>query len=171
MAPAAITIRAEQPSNITAIHAVEVAAFGREAEAELVDALRDVGGDFVSLVATINDEVVGHICFSSVVIEGAAAATRFSALAPLAVRPDDQRRGIGSMLVASGLHECRRRNIDAVFVVGDPRYYSRFGFVAASDFGVRCEFEVPNDAFRLIELRRGAVSGGVLKYPAAFHVP
>jgi len=66
--------------------------------------------------------------------------------------------------------ECRRRNIDAVFVVGDPRYYSRFGFVAASDFGVKCEFEVPDEAFRVIELRRGTVSGGLLKYPAAFHI-
>ena len=154
-----------------AIRLVEIAAFGTHTEATLVDVLRTSDDDFISLVAEFGNDVVGHICFSRVVIEGAAATTRVSALAPLAVRPHDQRRGIGSMLVASGLDECRRRRIDAVFVVGDPRYYSRFGFVAASDCGVRCEFEVANDAFRLIELRRGAVSGGLLKYPAAFHAP
>jgi putative acetyltransferase len=120
-------------------------------------------------VATLGEEVVAHICFSRVTIDRASAQRRFSALAPLAVLPAHQRRGIGALLVTSGLDECRRRDIDAVFVVGDPRYYSRFGFIAASGFRVSCEFEVPDEAFRVIELRQGTVAGGLLKYPLAFH--
>jgi putative acetyltransferase len=169
MSAAAPAIRPESQSDIVAIHAVEVAAFGGGAEATLVDALRDSGDDFVSLVASVNDEIVGHICFSRVAIEGTSSAGRFSALAPLAVVPAHQRRGLGSMLVRTGLDACRQRGVDAVFVVGDPAYYSRFGFVAASSVGVKCEFEVPDDAFRMIELRAGSVSAGVLRYPAAFH--
>jgi len=164
-----LTIRAERPSDIAAIHAVEAAAFGRDTEAVLVDALRASSDDFISLVATLRDEVVGHICFSRVTVDGASPQSRFSALAPLAVLPAHQRRGIGAVLVTLGLDECRRRNIDAVFVVGDPAYYSRFGFAPAGDRGVRCEFEVPHDAFRVLELHPTTLCAGLLRYPPPFH--
>jgi putative acetyltransferase len=164
-----LTIRAERLSDIAAIHAVEAAAFGTDAEATLVDALRASGDDFISLVATRGDEAVGHICFSRVTIEGAPSQRRFSALAPLAVLPAHQRQGIGAMLVTAGLDECRQRSIDAVFVVGSPAYYSRFGFAPAGDSGVTCEFDVPRDVFQVVELRPGTLSAGRLKYPAAFH--
>jgi putative acetyltransferase len=164
-----VTIRSERFSDITAIHAVEVSAFGREGEAVLVDALRERNQDFISLVASVADEIVGHICFSRVGIEGSASDGIVLALAPLAVLPEHQRRGIGSMLVQYGLQECKRQDVDAVFVVGDPRYYSRFGFRSAGESDVRCEFDVPDDAFKVIELREGRLSRGILRYPQAFH--
>ncbi len=164
-----ITIRTEAVFDIAAIHVVEAAAFGREGEALLVDALRALNQDFISLVATIQDQIVGHICFSRVSIEGGLRDGTVLALAPLAVLPEHHRRGVGSTLVQAGLEECRRRNVDAVFVVGDPAYYSRFGFRPATQFGVRCEFPVPDEAFRMIELRHGSVQSGILRYQHPFH--
>lgn len=79
------------------------------------------------------------------------------ALAPMAAIPDRQRRGIGSALVRAGLEECRRRGVEAVFVIGHPDYYPRFGFTRASRFGVSSEFEVPDDAFMALELADGAL--------------
>jgi len=169
MSNGSTTIRLERDSDIAAIHAVEALAFGREGEAVLVDALRDLNQDFISLVASLEDEIIGHICFSRVSIEGSASDGIVLALAPLAVLPEHQRRGIGSMLVQHGLQECKRRNVDAVFVVGDPRYYSRFGFRSTGEIDVRCEFDVPADAFKMIEFRQGCLSRGVLRYSQPFH--
>jgi len=164
-----VAIRAETTADIAAIHTVEALAFGREGEAILVDNLRELNQEFISLVASDAETLVGHICFSRVSIEGSPEAGRLLALAPLAVLPDRQRQGIGSILVEEGLRECRRRDADAVFVVGDPAYYSRFGFRPASQCGVRCEFVVSDEAFRVIELRRHMVNAGVLRYLEAFH--
>ena len=164
---APISVRAESEQDVSAIHAVEAAAFGREGEAVLVDALRERNQGFISLVATEADHVVGHICFSRVSIERSDG--NFFALAPLAVVPSHQRRAIGSMLVKTGLYECRRRKVDAVFVVGEPAYYSRFGFRPASGFGIRCEFDVPEEAFRVVEFVAGRLRPGTLRYPQPFH--
>ena len=131
--------------------------------------LKQNNQDFISLVASLEDEIAGHICFSRVSVEGSASDGIVLALAPLAVLPQHQRRGIGSMLVQQGLQECKRRNVDAVFVVGDPRYYSRFGFRSTGEIDVRCEFDVPADAFKMIEFRRGCLSRGVLRYSEPFH--
>jgi putative acetyltransferase len=160
-------IRREEKKDVEGIRAVNVAAFGSTTEAHIVDALR--GDDVLSLVAEEGDAVVGHIMFSPVQItEG--GDLRAVALAPMAVAPEYQRRGIGSALARAGLAECRSLGIHAVFVVGHPTYYPRFGFRLASIAGFACEFEVDDEAFMVAELVPNALAGrsGTVHFHQAF---
>lgn len=153
-----IAIRREEPADIAAVHRVEEAAFERPDEADAVDAVRRNGGATLSLVATIDGEVVGHILFSPVRIEPACGATTALALAPLAVLPAYQGQGVGSELSRAGLEECRALGADLVVVLGHPGYYPRFGFEVASQHGLRCAMDVPDEAFMVIELKKGALA-------------
>jgi len=92
--------------------------------------LRSDGAVVVALVAVENDEIVGHILFSDLLIEAEQAVLHAVSLAPMAVLPDHQRRGIGSALVRQGLAICRERGKSIVVVLGHPAYYPRFGFSA-----------------------------------------
>ena len=150
-------VRQEAPADIPRIHALNRAAFESATEAVLVDALR-AQADVISLVAAEADGIVGHIMFSPVRL-GGAEDVRAMGLAPMAVVLERQRAGIGSALVRDGLESCRRQGVDAVFVVGHPAYYPRFGFSPASSFGITCEFEVPDEAFMALELAPGALRG------------
>jgi putative acetyltransferase len=91
-------------------------------------------------------------------------------LGPMAVLPLEQRNGIGSALVGEGLRRCKQLGAQAVVVVGHPRYYPRFGFAAAGRYGIRCEYDVPDDVFMVAELERGALRGasGVIRYDEVF---
>jgi putative acetyltransferase len=169
-----MTVRAETPEDRDAIRAVHRAAFGQETEGRLVDRLRETGASVpeLSLVALRDGRVVGHILFSRVTIRRGLDAVPVLALAPMAVVPDCQRRGIGSALVRSGLEEARRLGHRVVVVVGHPDYYPRFGFAPAARRGIRAPFGAPDDAFMLLELEPGGLadaSGAEVEYPAPFH--
>jgi putative acetyltransferase len=151
-------IRMEQAMDFSKIHAINRAAFGSATEADVVDVLRSGVENVFSLVAEEDGEIVGHIMFSPVQLTG-AADVRAMALAPMAVTPERQRAGIGSALVRAGLEECQRLGIDAVFVVGHPTYYPRFGFKSASSVGFVCGFEVADEAFMVAELVAGVLDG------------
>ena len=165
-----ITIRAETPNDYAKVWQVNEAAFGRAAEADLVEALRKVAQPYVSLVAVDDGRVVGHVFFSPVNIETDGAVVSGFGLAPMAVLPEYQRRGIGSLLVPDGLSECQRLGRDVVVVLGHPQYYPRFGFQKASEKGLRSEYQVPDEVFMVTELRPGALDGvtGLVKYHEAF---
>ncbi|HUU08019.1 MAG TPA: N-acetyltransferase, partial [Dehalococcoidales bacterium] len=98
---------------------------------------------------------------------------RFGAitLAPIAVLPAHQRQGIGSQLVRAGLEECRQLGHEIVVVVGHPDYYPRFGFAPGKPRGIGCEFEAPDEAWMVLELREGALAGrdGTVKFQPEFH--
>lgn len=166
-------VRAESPRDSVAVYEVNRAAFGRPDEAVLVDALREAGASLVSMVAVEDGAVVGHILFSPVSVEPEPLdGFRAVGLAPLAVLPARQRRGVGSDLVESGIEECRRLGYDVIFVLGDPAYYRRFGFAPAAARGLRCEFPVPEEAFMVAESRPGALNGvrGLVRYRPEFDV-
>ena len=145
------------------------AAFDTGSEADLVDRLRERANPFISLVADDGGSIVGHILFTPVTLSG-HANLRLLGLAPMAVVPSAQRRGIGSALVCAGLERCRKEGAAAVVVLGHPAYYPRFGFSAASGFGIRSEYDVPDEAFMALELEAGSLRGrtGTIRYHDAF---
>jgi putative acetyltransferase len=167
-----LEIRAEIGEDRPAIYEVNKLAFGQEKEPRLVDALRE-SDDFISelsLVAVKEGKVVGHILFNPMVIETKIGLVRVLGLAPLAVLPEFQRHGIGSELVRKGLEECQHFGHEVVVVIGHPEYYPRFGFSSARAKGLEAPFEVPDEAFMVLEIKEGALEGisGTIKLPPAF---
>ena len=158
-----ILIRREEPGDAGAVRIVNERAFDGPAEANIVDRLRRDCPDALSLVAVVEGRVVGHILFSPATVEGARGELRGMGLAPLAVLPGHQRRGIGSDLVRTGLEMLRAAGCRFVIVLGHADYYPRFGFERASLHGVLSQWEgVPDDAFMILlldESLRGALSG------------
>ncbi|HVG33609.1 MAG TPA: N-acetyltransferase [Pyrinomonadaceae bacterium] len=163
--------RAETEADHQAVRQVNERAFGRAGEADLVDALRRKAQPQISLVAEVDGRVVGHIFFSPVLIESEASKFTALGLAPMAVLPEFQNQSIGSELVRRGLEACRSIGHDVVVVLGHPSYYPRFGFVTAKQKGLTCEYNVPDEAFMVAELKEGALAGrrGVVKYRPEFN--
>jgi len=168
-----LVIRPEAAGDIAAIRKLNKKAFRGNDESKLVDALREADGFIpgLSLVAEKGGKVVGHILFSPIRIKGPESSTPALALAPMAVLPDCQSRGIGSKLVKYGLDECKKAGHKIVVVVGHPEYYPRFGFVKAGEKGLELPFEAPAEIFMALELVPGALSGvkGTVEYPPQFH--
>jgi putative acetyltransferase len=163
-----LRIREATPGDYAAIREINRRAFQGDVEAQLVDRLRHDGVVIASLVAVQDGEIVGHILFSQIAIETGEHAIAAASLAPMAVEPDFQRRGIGSALVRHGLEVCRARGRPVVVVVGHPEYYPRFGFSAKRAGNLRgpCSGE----AWMALELVPGALDGikGEVRYPEAF---
>ena len=161
-------VRFEQPGDIEKIREVNLQAFETETEANLVDALRNTDVELISLVAEENGEVIGHILFSPVALAG---GLRIMGLAPMAVLPDRQSKGVGTKLVNAGLQACEDAGYEAVVVLGHAGYYPRFGFVPSVNFGIKSEYDVPPELFMVKELRKGALKGaaGTVKYHPAFN--
>jgi putative acetyltransferase len=134
ISPHAVRIRAETPDDIEAIAAVTAAAFGKEREARMVDAIR-ASESFVpelSLVADDAGEIVGHVMLSYVDLDG----RRVLELGPMSVAPERQRTGIGSALIREALLLAEGRGEPLVLVLGHTTYYPRFGFRPASELGI-----------------------------------
>jgi putative acetyltransferase len=169
-----LIIRPETLDDIPAIHALNATAFAREGkpgpEAMLVDALRARKAVTLSWVAVMGEAVVGHILYSPVTIVSPDASFAAVGLGPVAVGPDYQKRGIGSRLIRESLEALRGKGHGAVFLVGHPTYYPKFGFGPAARFGIDCEFEVPEEVFMALELRPNSLLNkiGKLYYQPEF---
>ena len=163
-------VRPETENDWNAVRAVNASAFETQAEANLVDNLRNQAAPVVSLVAVDEEDIVGHIMFSPVSLAGCADINMMG-LAPMAVTPEHQGKGIGSALVKEGLERCRQLGMVAVAVLGHAEYYPRFGFEPSSRFDITSEYDVPEDVFMLLELRPYALTekAGTVKYHAAFN--
>jgi putative acetyltransferase len=161
-------IRAERREDRAAIWQVNQLAFGRDDEARLVDALREEGYARLSLVADESGQVVGHILFSRLPIETKDGTVEALALAPLAVVPAHQQRGIGSSLVTAGLRACREAGHRIAVVLGHPGFYPRFGFSATP--AKRLKSPYAGESFMALELVPGALDGveGEVRYSPPF---
>jgi putative acetyltransferase len=162
-------IRLEQSGDEQQIQLLVAKAFESNAEAKLVDVLRESGCAKLSLVALDNNVIIGHILFTPVKLDG-DIQLKMLGLAPLSVSAEHQGVGIGSDLIKAGLNECKKLDYDAVVVLGAPKYYGRFGFKSASDFGINSVYEVEDEYFMLLEQRRGSLDGksGIVRYHEAF---
>jgi putative acetyltransferase len=162
-------VRPELPQDPPGIRSVHLEAFESAAEANLVDELRAVARPLVSWVAEEDGQILGHILFSPVSLTGHPELYLLG-LAPLAVLPPFQRRGVGTALVPAGLEACRDLGVGAIVVLGHPTYYPRFGFRPAVGFGITCEYDSPPEAFMVLELQPGhlAAASGTIRYHDAF---
>jgi putative acetyltransferase len=161
-----IEIRDEQFGDVAAIRELNQLAFGQDQEGNIIDALRSHGAASLSLVATQNGRVVGHIMYSPASVGDVIGV----GLGPMAVLPGHQRQGIGSKLVDTGNGKLKEAGCPFIIVLGHPNYYPRFGFTPARPRGITCEWDVPDDVFMLLVLDQTQMQGvsGLAKYRAEF---
>ncbi len=168
-----VKIRQEIPDDFNAVFEVNKLAFGQDNEAKLVKLLRQSNA-FVpelSLVATVDNKIIGHILFSKIIIvDDNHNEFESLALAPMAVIPEFQQKGIGGQLIRSGLDKAKELQYKSVIVLGHEHYYPKFGFVPADKWNIKTPFDVPDNIFMGIELVTDGLKGvkGTVKYPKAF---
>jgi len=159
-------IRPETPADHARVHEINKLAFETDSEALLVDGLRGEAKPLISLVAEINDEVVGHILFTAVAIGDTAASSATMGLAPLAVHPEFQDHGVGGGLVEAGIEACQAAGCEVVVTLGHPDYYGRYGFVSAVEEGISYVGQDYDPFFMIRELIPGSLEKyqGEVKY-------
>lgn len=169
-----IIIRKETESDYLEVYKINESAFGRDTEANLVERLRK-GKAFIpdlSLVARVENRIAGYILFSKIKIrDGQENDYDSLALAPLAVRPDLQRKGIGGKLITCGLIRAGELGYKSVIVLGDEHYYPRFGFAPCRKWNIKAPFNVPENVFMGIELVPDGLKDktGTVIYPEEFN--
>jgi len=163
-------IRPEELKDQHAVFAVNQSAFETPAEANLVDILRRDAHPIISLVAENGEAIVGHIMFSPASLTD-HPDLNIMGLGPVAVVPAYQRKGFGSALITAGLEKCKALGFGAAIVLGHSAYYPRFGFIPSRRYGIRSEYDVPDDVFLVTELQPGYLQGatGIIKYHPAFN--
>lgn len=167
-----VSIRNERKNDYDEIRKINDLAFGQENEGKMIEALRKTSNynHLLSLVAEIKNKIVGHILFYPIKIKNKEEKYKVLSLAPMAVHPEYQNQGIGSKLVKKGLERAKELDFSVVIVVGHPKYYPRFGFTPAKNWGIKLPFDVPNDVFLALELKENALRNciGTVEYPKEY---
>jgi len=163
-------IRPITSSDSDAVYEIHRRAFdGRTDESRIVQRLHSADKALISLVAVENGQIVGHILFSPTSVDDREETLEVVGLAPVSVLPEKQNEGVGSLLIQHGLAKCRDTGVDAVVVLGDPEYYSRFGFERASEYGLGNEYGA-DEEFMIRPLTDSALDDveGVVSYQPEF---
>ena len=169
-----VSLRQETQTDYSYVFEINCIAFGRKSEANLVAALRNNPTVFVpelSIVATENDKIVGHILLTKLGIRDKKGNLHKSlGLAPMAVLPEYQKRGIGTQLIKQGLSVAKKLGFKSVIVLGHEHYYPKFGFEPAKKWNIKAPFEVPSNVFMAIELVVDGLKdvSGTVVYPEEF---
>lgn len=159
-------IRHVTAADHAAIREVVAAAFEKSDEADLVERLREAGDVVFELVEENGGEIVGHILYSRL---WADSVHLYAALAPLAVRPDRQRDGVGKRLIKASIETAKEFGAAALIVLGHPEYYPKFGFSREAAATVNSPYS-GSPAFMALELEPGALAEPLLvAYPDAFN--
>lgn len=161
-----LTIREARDDDREAIRWLCEEAFGQPDEGRLVDALVADGDDMLELVAERDGRLVGHILFSTLLVESQNRSTSAVALAPLSVAPDVQRQGIGAALIEDGHRRLRLAGETLSVVLGDAAYYGRFGYTHTRAAGFDCEWQ--GEHLQALAWGSDAPTTGRLVYAAAF---
>lgn len=148
------------------IRAIEEAAFGQRDEADLVEALVANGDDALELVAALDGVLVGHLLFSTLLVETPHRGFSAVALAPLAVHPQHQGKGVGKALIEEAHRRLRAAGEGLSVVLGDPAYYGRFGYTHERAAGFESDYQ--GAALQALAWSREAPSAGRLVYAPAF---
>ncbi|MDI6402372.1 N-acetyltransferase [Balneolaceae bacterium ANBcel3] len=160
-------IREEEKRDFDAIISLNDAAFGQPQEGIVIDKVRNSDSEVLSLVAEMDNTIVGHIFYSTVVIECQNETVYGMGLAPMSVLPEYQKQGIGKKLVHESLKILKNKGVPFIIVLGHEDYYPKFGFETASKYGIKCQWEgVPDEAFMIMIFNSDRMSTihGVAKY-------
>lgn len=160
-----ITIRPETQQDHQAVESILLSAFPTDAESKVVNAIRENGNAVISLVAVLDEKVIGHILFSPVTTHPPTPEKGLG-LAPVAVDPVHQSQGVGSKLIRAGLQICIALQYDYAVVLGSPNYYMRFGFQKANSFGLQNEYGV--DAEFMVIKFKSLPGSGLVKFSDEF---
>lgn len=168
-----LAIRTETPSDFASVYKINKQAFGQDAEAKLVELLRqsDAFIPSLSLVASLDGKLVAHLLFTKLrIVSKQGHSTESLALAPVAVLPEFQRQGIGKQLISYGLNKARDLQYLSVLVLGHEHYYPQFGFRPAATWHIESPFDVFSSCFMALELQAGSLNAaaGMVQYPKAF---
>ena len=163
-------LREETKRLEASIRVMHRSVFEREDESKLIDRLRADGLIVASVIAEEEEMIVGHVLFSSLRVETQHGTLPAAALAPVGVLAEWRGCGIGSALIHEGMELCRQRGKAAVIVLGEPRFYSRFGFSADLTRSLRSPYSSAGEAWMAAELKPDALHSlyGFVEYPAAF---
>ena len=166
-----IEIREERREDYQAVRDVNNQAFNQPQEGMIIEKIRESGVEILSLVAIIDNKIVGHIFFSPVRMEEQPTLKDGMGLAPMAVLPDYQQQGIGSKLIKEGIQRLKLKSVPYIIVLGHKDYYPKFGFETASKYGLKCQWDgVPDEAFMVMILddKMKPKIHGVAKYSDEF---
>ena len=158
-----IIIRHETPEDYDAITRVNDLAFGETLQSRIIEELRESGEALWSKVLIREKEIIGHLMFYKVLIDGQFIA---AGLGPLSVLPEYQRQGYGSQLIRDGLNEANPVQYQIIFLLGHPDYYPKFGFSSAR--GAQYVSPWPRPAFMALQLNGNAPQSGNLTFPKAY---
>lgn len=172
-----LTIREEEIKDYNEVEKVveesfKTAEFSDKDEHNLVRRLRN-SNEFIkelSLIAEEENKILGHVLLTKALIKGESTSYETLALAPLAVLPEYQKSGIGKNLMNKAIERARELGYKSIVVLGHENYYPKFGFEKASKYGVEAPFEVPDEAYMILELLQGGLNGisGIVEYSKAF---
>lgn len=172
-----LTIREEEIKDYNEVEKVveesfKTAEFSDKDEHNLVRRLRN-SNEFIkelSLIAEEKNKILGHVLLTKALIKGESTSYETLALAPLAVLPEYQKSGIGKKLMNRAIERARELGYKSIVVLGHENYYPKFGFEKASKYGVKAPFEVPDEAYMILELLPGGLNrvSGVVEYSKAF---